>query len=51
LDNPVGDPRRVKVYVGYLRGRLAAAGREPPPIEAVRGVGYRYQPPAACGGR
>src|ERR671932_173626 len=46
-DDPAGDPRRVKVYVGYLRAKLAEAGLEPPPIETVRGFGYRYRPPAA----
>src|SRR3954447_14689573 len=45
-DDPAGDPRRVKVYVGYLRAKLAAAGLEPAPVETVRGFGYRYQPPA-----
>src|SRR4051812_28921932 len=28
-DDPAGDPRRVKVYVGYLRAKLAAAGLDP----------------------
>jgi DNA-binding response OmpR family regulator len=37
----------VKVYVGYLRSKLSAAGLDPPPIETVRGFGYRYVPPAA----
>ena len=46
-DDPAGDPRRVKVYVGYLRAKLAEAGLDPPPIETVRGFGYRYRPPAA----
>jgi DNA-binding response OmpR family regulator len=46
-DDPSGDPRRVKVYVGYLRAKLGAAGLDPPPIETVRGFGYRYQPPEA----
>jgi DNA-binding response OmpR family regulator len=46
-DDPAGDPRRVKVYVGYLRGKLAAAGLDPPPIDTVRGFGYRYRPPTA----
>jgi DNA-binding response OmpR family regulator len=45
-DDPAGDPRRVKVYVGYLRGKLAAAGLDPPPIDTVRGFGYRYRRPA-----
>jgi DNA-binding response OmpR family regulator len=45
-DDPAGDPRRVKVYVGYLRGKLAEAGLEPSPVETVRGFGYRYRPPA-----
>jgi DNA-binding response OmpR family regulator len=44
-DDPAGDTRRVKVYVGYLRTKLSAAGLDPPPIETVRGFGYRYQPP------
>jgi DNA-binding response OmpR family regulator len=44
-DDPSGDQRRVKVYVGYLRGKLAEAGLDPPPIDTVRGFGYRYQPP------
>jgi DNA-binding response OmpR family regulator len=44
-DDPGGDARRVKVYVGYLRTKLAEAGLNPPPIETVRGFGYRYQPP------
>jgi DNA-binding response OmpR family regulator len=46
-DDPGGDMRRVKVYVGYLRAKLAAAGLDPPPIETVRGFGYRYRPPTA----
>jgi DNA-binding response OmpR family regulator len=45
-DDPAGDARRVKVYVGYLRAKLAAAGVDPPPIDTVRGFGYRYRPPA-----
>jgi DNA-binding response OmpR family regulator len=48
-DDPAGDPRRVKVYVGYLRAKLAAAGLDPPPIETVRGFGYRYRPRDAAG--
>jgi DNA-binding response OmpR family regulator len=44
-DDPAGDPRRVKVYVGYLRAKLQDAGLHPPPIETVRGFGYRYKPP------
>jgi DNA-binding response OmpR family regulator len=34
---------QVKLYVGYLRKKLAVAG-EPSPIETVRGFGYRYRP-------
>jgi DNA-binding response OmpR family regulator len=48
-DDPAGDPRRVKVYVGYLRAKLAEAGLDPPPIETVRGFGYRYRPPPEAG--
>jgi DNA-binding response OmpR family regulator len=44
-DDPAGDARRVKVYIGYLRGKLADAGLDPPPIDTVRGFGYRYLPP------
>jgi DNA-binding response OmpR family regulator len=44
-DDPAGDPRRVKVYVGYLRAKLQDAGLDPPPIETVRGFGYRYKAP------
>jgi DNA-binding response OmpR family regulator len=44
-DDPAGDPRRVKVYVGYLRAKFAAAGLSPSAIDTVRGFGYRYEPP------
>jgi DNA-binding response OmpR family regulator len=37
---------QVKLYVGYLRKKLAEAGGEPDAIETVRGFGYRYSPPA-----
>ncbi len=47
-DDPAGDARRVKVYVGYLRAKLVDAGLDPPPIETVRGFGYRYRPPVAA---
>jgi DNA-binding response OmpR family regulator len=36
---------RVKIYVGYLRARLRAAGASDAAIETVRGFGYRYRPP------
>jgi DNA-binding response OmpR family regulator len=35
---------QVKLYVGYLRKKLADAGVEPTAIETVRGFGYRYSP-------
>ena len=35
---------QVKLYVGYLRRKLAAAGVPPEAIETVRGFGYRYSP-------
>jgi DNA-binding response OmpR family regulator len=41
----VGGRDRVKLYVGYLRRKLADAGVESA-IETVRGFGYRYRPPA-----
>jgi DNA-binding response OmpR family regulator len=34
---------QVKLYVGYLRRKLAAASDGPTPIETVRGFGYRYR--------
>jgi DNA-binding response OmpR family regulator len=35
---------QVKLYVGYLRRKLGAAGVPPETIETVRGFGYRYTP-------
>jgi DNA-binding response OmpR family regulator len=35
---------QVKLYVGYLRRKLASAGIAPETIETVRGFGYRYSP-------
>jgi DNA-binding response OmpR family regulator len=35
---------QVKLYVGYLRRKLGAAGVPPETIETVRGFGYRYMP-------
>jgi DNA-binding response OmpR family regulator len=35
---------QVKLYVGYLRRKLGAAGVSPDVIESVRGYGYRYAP-------
>lgn len=37
---------QVKLYVGYLRRKLATDGHDPAssPIETVRGFGYRYRP-------
>ena len=42
-----GDPQRVKLYVGYLRKKLASAASIDP-IETVRGFGYRYRPHRAA---
>jgi DNA-binding response OmpR family regulator len=37
-------PDQVKLYVGYLRRKLAPAlGDRPDPIQTVRGFGYRYR--------
>ena len=37
---------QVKLYVGYLRRKLRdAMDGDRPPIETVRGFGYRYRPP------
>jgi DNA-binding response OmpR family regulator len=35
---------QVKLYVGYLRRKLASVGIAPETIETVRGFGYRYSP-------
>ncbi|HKC77375.1 MAG TPA: response regulator transcription factor [Gaiellaceae bacterium] len=35
----------VKLYVGYLRRKLAPKAPLTTPIETVRGFGYRYRPP------
>lgn len=40
-------PAQVKLYVGYLRRKLRDAGAGEPPLETVRGFGYRYRPPPA----
>jgi DNA-binding response OmpR family regulator len=41
---------QVKLYVGYLRRKLEAAGAEASVVETVRGFGYRYRPPASLRG-
>jgi DNA-binding response OmpR family regulator len=38
-------PDQVKLYVGYLRRKLAPEEHAATPIETVRGFGYRYRPP------
>jgi DNA-binding response OmpR family regulator len=41
-------PGQVKLYVGYLRRKLAAVDASgATAIETVRGFGYRYRPPAS----
>ncbi|HEY3070189.1 MAG TPA: response regulator transcription factor [Gaiellaceae bacterium] len=42
-----GSRARTKLYVGYLRQKLAVGGADDSPIETVRGFGYRYRPKAA----
>ena len=37
---------QVKLYVGYLRKKLAPDAPDTAPIETVRGFGYRYRRPA-----
>jgi DNA-binding response OmpR family regulator len=37
-------PDQVKLYVGYLRRKLDPDAPDRPPIETVRGFGYRYRP-------
>jgi DNA-binding response OmpR family regulator len=46
-DDPSGiSPERVKFAVLRLRRKLGWADAARAPIEAVRGIGYRYKPPA-----
>jgi DNA-binding response OmpR family regulator len=44
-DTLSGSRARTKLYVGYLRQKMADAGAGSSPIETVRGFGYRYRPP------
>ncbi len=44
-DEAVVGPDRVKFTIHRLRKKLAGAGIEDFPLDAVRGFGYRYQPP------
>jgi DNA-binding response OmpR family regulator len=37
----------VKLYIGYLRRKLAPDTPDEVPIETVRGFGYRYTAPPA----
>jgi DNA-binding response OmpR family regulator len=45
-DNLATSRDEVKLYVGYLRRKLAPDEPRSTPIETVRGFGYRYRPPA-----
>jgi DNA-binding response OmpR family regulator len=40
-------PGQVKLYVTYLRRKLRDAAAREPPIENIRGIGYRYRPPGS----
>jgi DNA-binding response OmpR family regulator len=44
-DNLATSRDEVKLYVGYLRRKLAPDAPRSTPIETVRGFGYRYRPP------
>ena len=44
-DERAAERDQVKLYVGYLRRKLGTSGDDPP-IETVRGFGYRYRPPS-----
>ena len=45
-DNIATSRDEVKLYVGYLRRKLAPDAPQSTPIETVRGFGYRYRPPS-----
>ena len=44
-NSPIGTTDQVKVYVGYLRGKLGIAAHR---IETARGFGYRFRPVERC---
>jgi DNA-binding response OmpR family regulator len=46
-DSLTGSRARTKLYVGYLRQKLAVDDSGDSPIETVRGFGYRYRPRTA----
>lgn len=46
--NQQADPKRVRLYVSYLRRKLREAG-DLDPIETVRGLGYRFRPARSPG--
>jgi DNA-binding response OmpR family regulator len=46
-DSLTGSRARTKLYVGYLRQKLAVDDSADSPIETVRGFGYRYRPRTA----
>jgi DNA-binding response OmpR family regulator len=41
-----GTREEVRLYVGYVRKKIADAGLSDSPIETVRGFGYRFRPAA-----
>ena len=41
--NAGADPKKVRLYISYLRGKLRSVGA-PDQIETVRGFGYRFRP-------
>src|SRR5215475_3573459 len=45
-ENAATSRDEVKLYVGYLRRKLAPDAPQSTPIETVRGFGYRYRPPS-----
>ncbi len=49
-DNADVSPDQVKLYVGYLRRKLADAAPDASSIETRRGFGYSYRPPRTPAG-
>ncbi|MFM9105748.1 MAG: response regulator transcription factor, partial [Chloroflexota bacterium] len=41
-EESIVDERTVDVHISWLRGKLAAAGMRPPPIQTAYGRGYRF---------
>ena len=44
----VGDQRVVDVHIGQIRKKIEQDTTQPAMIQTVRGVGYKFEPPAGA---